>query len=135
LKKPDTQLLQLKETNQHWGGVLNSLTLLFSSGTLICCALPALLVTLGMGSTLVGLVGYFPQLVWLSEYKLGVFSVSGFMLLISGFWLWWAKRLPCPADKQKALACQKTRRFSLLTYGLSVAIYLTGAYFAFLFNI
>ena len=47
-----------------------TLSLFASAGTLVCCALPALFVTLGAGAALAGLVGEFPQLVWLSTYKL-----------------------------------------------------------------
>ena len=40
-------------------------SLLASSATLVCCVLPAVLVSLGAGAVLVGLVSAFPQLVWL----------------------------------------------------------------------
>lgn len=51
-------------------------TVLASSATLICCVLPAVLVSLGAGAAMVGLVAAFPQLVWLSEHKAGVFAVA-----------------------------------------------------------
>ena len=44
---------------------------LFSSfATLTCCALPALLVSLGAGAVLAGLITNFPQLIFLSKYKI-----------------------------------------------------------------
>ena len=46
-------------------------TLLASTATLVCCVLPAVLVSLGAGAVLAGLVSSFPQLVWLSEHKAG----------------------------------------------------------------
>ena len=49
-------------------------TLLASGATLVCCVLPALLVSIGARATLVGLVSAFPQLVWLSERKIWVFG-------------------------------------------------------------
>jgi hypothetical protein len=113
------------------GPALNGLTLFMSSGTLICCALPALLVSLGMGASLVGLIGVFPQVVWLSEHKALVFGISGFMLAVSGFWLWKAQFMPCPADPKLAQACAKSRSFSKYTYGISLFIYLLGFFFAF----
>jgi len=59
-------------------GLWASLASLFaSSGTLVCCALPALLVALGAGAVLSSLVSVFPQLVWLSEHKEGLFIVAG----------------------------------------------------------
>ena len=45
------------------------LTLFAGSGTIICCALPALLVSIGAGATLGSLISTFPQLVIISIYK------------------------------------------------------------------
>ena len=60
---------------QFWrGNIVPMLGLFTSLGTLLCCALPALLVTLSMGATLVGLVSYIPFLITLSEHKLWVFG-------------------------------------------------------------
>ena len=41
-------------------------TLLASSATLVCCVLPAALVSIGAGAAMVELISAFPQLVWLS---------------------------------------------------------------------
>ena len=73
-------------------------TLLASSATLVCCVLPAVLVSLGAGAVLVGLISAFPQLVWLSEHKSLVFGIAGVLLAASGALLWHARRLPCPVD-------------------------------------
>jgi hypothetical protein len=106
---------------------------LFTSGsTLICCALPALLVTLGAGAVLSSTIAVFPQLVWLSEHKLMVFLIAGCMLFIAGYWQWQARSLPCPADAQLAKACQNARRFSLVAYLISVLIFCIGIFFAFI---
>ncbi len=107
------------------------LSLLVSGGTLVCCALPALLVTIGAGAALSSLIAVVPQLVWLSEYKAAVFSGAAVMLVLAGVMQWRARSLPCPADPALAAACMRTRRFSLRVYGLSVAIFLIGAFFAF----
>ncbi|HSV45392.1 MAG TPA: hypothetical protein VLJ58_06335, partial [Ramlibacter sp.] len=66
-------------------------TLLASSGTLVCCALPALLVALGAGAALSALVAAVPQLVWLSEHKEALFAFAGLMLAAGGA-LQWANR-------------------------------------------
>lgn len=107
------------------------LNLFLSSSTLVCCALPALFVALGLGAAVATTVSAVPQLIWLSENKLLVFSVSGIMLVIGGVMHWQARSLPCPADVALAQACQRTRRISLWTYGASVLIYVWGATFAF----
>ena len=48
------------------------LSLFTSLSTLVCCALPALLVTVGLGTTLVSIVSIFPWIVVLSKYKLTI---------------------------------------------------------------
>lgn len=114
------------------GRLASLMALLASSGTLLCCALPALLVALGAGATLASLVAHVPQLVWLSEHKDAVFLLATVMLAAAGYMQWHARSLPCPTDPTLASACLRTRRTSLAVYALSVAIYLTGAFFAFI---
>ena len=105
---------------------------LFTSlGTLVCCALPALLVTLGLGASLAGFVGAFPQVVWLSEYKAVVFTVSGLMLAGAAWMQWRARSLPCPADPAQARACVRLRQVSTAVLGLAVVVWATGFFFAF----
>jgi len=58
------------------------LALLSSVGTLLCCALPAVLATVGMGAVLAGLVTTVPGLVMVSQYKGLVFIVAGVCLPI-----------------------------------------------------
>ncbi len=107
------------------------ISLFTSGGTLICCALPALMVSLGAGATLAGLVGTFPQIVWLSAHKVPLFITALVMLAIAGAMQWRARSLPCPADPALAAACMRTRRFSLWIYAFSVAVFGVGALFAF----
>lgn len=111
---------------------LTYFSLFTSFGTLICCALPALLVTLGMGAALAGLTSAVPQLVWFSENKPVVFSVAGLMILISGISIYRAQNLPCPIDPVLRDACIKGRKYSWMTFLIALGIYLTGAFFAFL---
>jgi hypothetical protein len=114
------------------GTAASVVSLFTSGGTLICCALPALLVTLGAGAALSSLVSVFPQLVWLSEHKDWVFSIAGVALAVAGWLQWRARFEPCPADAALAAACMKTRRTSRVIYFISVAIFLIGAFFAFI---
>ncbi len=101
-------------------------TLLASSTTLVCCVLPAILVSLGAGAAVVGLVSAVPQLVWLSEHKLLVFGIAAGLLTISGITLWRARRLPCPFDPALAQSCQRLRRISTGLYIVSGVLFLTG---------
>jgi len=105
---------------------------LFTSGsTLICCALPALLVALGAGAALSSLISAVPQLVWLSVHKAEIFVAATVMLVLSGLMQWRARTLPCPIEPALAAACTRSRRASLRVYLVSVAIFLTGGFFAF----
>jgi hypothetical protein len=111
---------------------LSLLTLFSSGGTLICCALPALLVSLGAGAVMASVVSAVPQIVWFSEHKLGVFIFAGVMLSISGLLQWQARSLPCPSDKALAELCNKTRVNSLRIYNFSVCVFLIGGFMAFI---
>ena len=108
-----------------------TLALFTSVGTLVCCALPALLVTLGLGASLAGFVGAFPQIVWLSEYKGVVFGLSGVMLLGAATMQWRARGLPCPIDPAQARACRRLRRISIAVLASAVCVWATGFFFAF----
>jgi hypothetical protein len=121
------EMASLKQTK-----AASVLSLFTSGGTLICCALPALLVGIGAGAAMSSLVSNVPQLVWFSEHKVGVFIFAALMLLLSGVMQWRARSLPCPADPALAATCITTRKTSLKVYVFSVLIFLTGGFFAFI---
>lgn len=102
-----------------------------STGTLVCCALPALLVALGAGAALAGLVSVFPQIVWLSEHKAGVFGVAAAAMALGGVMQWRNRTAPCPTDPALRDACLRTRRWSARVYALSLLFLALGAWFAF----
>src|SRR3954469_15449436 len=101
-------LLQQRRTN----GVLSYLSLFTSFGTLLCCALPSLLVLLGLGATVASFLSAVPWLVTLSRHKDWVFTIAG--LLIGGNLLYVYRIAPrlqaCPADDPNA--CTTATRFS-----------------------
>ncbi|MBL8644209.1 MAG: hypothetical protein JNK21_09765 [Rhodospirillaceae bacterium] len=108
-----------------------TISLLFSGGCLICCALPALLVALGAGAAVAGLVSAVPQLVVLSEHKGAVFTVAGAMLAVVSVLRYLNRNAPCPADPRLAGVCQRLRTFGAITFYASAVIYVVGAFFAF----
>lgn len=122
---------QLRGATSVWSALLGLFGLFASGSTLVCCALPALLVGLGAGAALSGLVSALPQLVWLSAHKLALFGVAGVLLLINGVWQWRNRTLPCPIELRQRDACLRTRRTATRLYGFSVAIYAVGGWFAF----
>jgi hypothetical protein len=114
------------------GSLWSSLASLFaSSSTLVCCAIPALLVALGAGAALSSLVSIFPQVVWLSEHKEQLFGFAGLMMIGSGALQWRNRSAPCPTDPALRNACLKTRKTASTLYAVSVVLYLIGGWFAF----
>jgi len=117
---------------QSRGGLWSSLASLFaSSSTLVCCAIPALLVALGAGAALSSFVSIFPQVVWLSEHKVALFGFAGLMMIVSGALQWRNRSAPCPIDPALRDACLKARKTASALYAASVVIYLIGGWFAF----
>ena len=108
------------------------LSLFTSFGTVFCCALPSLLVSIGMGAAFAGLVGVFPQIVWLSENKVLVFLLSGILILFSSWLLYINRYASCPIDSDQAKACAVSRKWSIRAIALSAVLWLCGFFFAFL---
>ena len=120
-------------TTQIRSGLWSSFASLFAStSTLLCCALPALLVALGAGAALSSLISAVPQLVILSVYKIELFAFAGVMLLVSGALQWRNRSAPCPIDPALRDACLKTRRVSSWVFGFSILLYAIGGWFAFI---
>jgi hypothetical protein len=115
--------------------LLSYLSLFSSVGTLLCCALPSLLVLIGLGATVASFLSAMPWLVTLSHQKTWVFAVSG--LLIAGNFLYvytLAPRLQaqgnaCSVDAPEA--CNRASRVSRVVLWLSAALYLIGFFSAF----
>lgn len=108
-----------------------TLALFASVSTLLCCALPALLVTIGAGAVMAGLVSKVPGYVWLTEQKNTLFAIAGVLLAVA-FWTRWATRnAPCPVDPKQAQACQRIRRLGGVVLWIALAAYLVGGFFAF----
>lgn len=117
--------------NQAAGKRIAFISLFTSTGTLLCCALPAFLVALGAGAALSTLVAAVPGLVWVSEYKEAVFGFAAVMLVGGGWLQWRARFAPCPIEPALRNACLRARKTSQRVYLTSVAIYAVGAWFAF----
>lgn len=110
---------------------LAALALVLCSSTLVCCALPALLVLLGAGSVLATALSWWPGLAVLSEQKTVVFGLASAALLIAGVGLWRSARLPCPLDPQAAQRCRQRRRQAQALYALSCSLFAIGSFAAF----
>lgn len=121
----------MKNTDDGSSASLSWITLLTSSGTLICCALPIVLVTLGFGATVAALTQALPFLVFLSVHKAWVFSLSAIMLVVSAGLIYRSKRA-CPTDPQLAVFCDQARGWNVRLFWLSLIIWCIGFFAAFL---
>lgn len=115
----------LKQTGLSW------LTLFASGGTLICCALPIILVTLGLGATVAAFTSSFPVLVTIAQHKVWVFTGSGALLLLSG-WLMYRPGRACPADPELRRLCDQTQVWNRRIYWSSAALWGIGFFAAYL---
>lgn len=109
---------------------------LFTSfGTLVCCALPSLLVLLGFGATVASFLSAVPWLVGISRHKEWVFTFAA--LLIAGNYFYVYRIVPrllvergtCPANDPAA--CARATRMSRTMLWLSLGVFVVGAAVAF----
>lgn len=71
------------ERRARRAALLNYFSLFSSFSTLICCALPSVLVLLGMGTAVASLLSAAPWLVNLSRHKVWTFSIAGALITCS----------------------------------------------------
>jgi hypothetical protein len=71
------------ERRARRAALLNYFSLFSSFSTLICCALPSVLVLLGMGTAVASLLSAAPWLVSLSRHKIWTFSIAGTLIAAS----------------------------------------------------
>jgi len=115
------------------------LSLFASTGALLCCALPAALVALGLGATVVGAVAAAPWLLPLSRNKEWVFLGAGLLLAVNWFsrWRWRGAAAACAARDDGVptqTACDVVGRFTRVALWVSTGLYAIGfvaAYVAF----
>lgn len=78
-----TSAIVAPEQRARRAALLNYFSLFSSFSTLICCALPSVLVLLGMGSAVASLLSAAPWLVSLSRHKIWIFSMAGTLIATS----------------------------------------------------
>ena len=112
--------------------LFSSFALLASSVTFVCCALPIILVSLGLGSVMEAINVALPYLGIISQYKIWVFLFSGVLLLTSAWKLYSIRNL-CPTDPNLAASCQRVKAWSKWLLILAILLWvvsLIAAYFA-----
>ena len=118
------------------GGALSYLSLFTSLGTLLCCALPSLLVLFGLGATVASVLAGAPWLVTLSHHKNWVFFAAGILIFGNFVYVYvLAPRLQArmrTCDPNDPAGCQTASRLSRVVLWCSVVLYLIGSFSAYL---
>lgn len=105
--------------------------LLLSAGTLVCCALPLLLVSVGVGASVAALTSAAPWLVVLSAHKGWIFTASG-LAITGGAFLMYRPGRTCPADPHLAALCARADRWNRIALAIAAAIWFIGFSVAYL---
>jgi mercuric ion transport protein len=114
--------------------LLSYFSLCTSVGTLLCCALPSLLVLAGLGASVASTLSSLPWLVTLSRHKQWTFAVSGSLIALSFLNMYYLsprlKANACAPDHPSA--CESASKFSKALLWVSATIYLVGFFSAYL---
>src|SRR5690348_13833121 len=114
--------------------LLRYLSLFTSLGTLLCCALPSLLVLLGLGATVATVLSSVPWLVKLSHHKVWVFTIAGVLIVLSFIQTYAVlprlrnNTVECTPDNPAA--CYEASRFSKAALWLALLLYASGFFVA-----
>ncbi len=116
--------------------MLSYFSLFTSLGTLLCCALPSLLVLFGLGATVATVLPQAPWLVAMSHHKHWVFLVAGLTILGNFAYVYAiAPRIRARSGcdpRDPAAACRMAGRFSRVVLWCSAALYMAGFFTAYL---
>ena len=112
--------------------IISIFSLLASSSTLFCCALPAIFVIIGAGASFASFVSFFPFLITLSIYKIELTGFAFLMMSIAGFSIYKASNTSCPIDPDQGRRCMSLRRRSRLIFYFSSGILVTATFFTYL---
>ena len=113
--------------------LLSYFSLFTSVSTLLCCALPSVLVLFGLGASVASMLSFLPWLVTLSHYKRVTFFISGVLITLSFVNMYYiAPRLraqQCSPDNPTA--CEDASRASKVLLWISAVIYALGFFVAY----
>ena len=116
--------------------VFGYLSLFTSLSTLLCCALPSLLVLFGLGATVASFLSVAPWLVTLSRHKAWVFAASGALIALNAIYVYRiAPRLRGELEScapNEPSACETADRVSRAVLWTSALIYFVGFFTAYM---
>ncbi len=113
--------------------VLGYFSLFTSVGTLLCCALPSLLVLFGLGASVASLLSFMPWLIVLSQHKQLTFTISGVLIGLSFMNMYYVAprlgRQQCNPGNPSA--CDDASKFSRVLLWISACLYAVGFFVAY----
>ena len=123
-----------KETSRG-SAWLSYFSLFTSLSTLLCCALPSLLVLAGLGASVGSLLSVAPWLVTLSRHRQWTFSIAGILIAASFVNMYYiAPRLgagrACGIDG--ANPCLQASRVSKILLWVATVVYVGGFFVAYI---
>jgi mercuric ion transport protein len=120
-------------TTSKRSSLLNYFSLFTSLSTLLCCALPSLLVLFGLGASVASMLSFMPWLVTLSRHKQWTFSISGTLIALSFVNMYYVAprvlKIQCRADDPSA--CEEASKLSKVLLWASASIYAVGVFVAY----
>jgi len=115
-------------TTKNKRSLLGYLSLFTSTGTLLCCALPSLLVLFGLGASVASMLSFLPWLVTLSRHKVWTFSISGALIALSFVNTYYIvprlRTQECTPDNPTG--CAEASHLSKILLWVSAALYWVG---------
>ena len=115
-------------TTKNKRSLLGYLSLFTSAGTLLCCALPSLLVLFGLGASVASMLSSLPWLVTLSRHKVWTFSISGALIALSFVNTYYIvprlRTQECTPDNPTG--CAEASHLSKILLWVSAALYWVG---------
>jgi uncharacterized BrkB/YihY/UPF0761 family membrane protein len=108
-------------------------SLFTSLSTLLCCALPSLLVLFGLGASVASVLSSVPWLVTLSRHKVLTFTISGFLIACSFMNTYYVvPRIRVQAcSPSNPTGCAEASRASKILLWVSAVLYGVGFFVAF----
>lgn len=113
--------------------LISILSLFTSFSTLLCCALPTLLVILGLGWVVATTINTFPFLITLSKNKGWMFLIAFLFISVNFYLVYGRKNKVCKmSDKIQDNPCDIASKWNKIILWISVIIWTIGFIVAFL---
>ncbi len=101
---------------------LGYISLFTSTSTLMCCALPSLLVVLSLGGALASFYSKYPIIGIFGEYSNTIFIIAGLLILFNVILLVRSQKTTCDITNREA--CTSSKSLSKYILLFSIVIYL-----------